>query len=503
MGDRRPRIPRRMIPWALATVAAFVLLTSAAAQSIVAADSNFERSPDPNNTFSLTDLYINRHIYDPLVEIREGGEIGPMLANAWHLADDGLTWTFELRDDVSFHHGTPFTAADVQFTFDRIVEGGMAQAFLFRDLVEVEVVDDTTVTFRTSRPAGAFLTSIAMVSIVPADAVEELGDGFYDVRYGTGPFRFAEHRPNEDWVLERNDDYWRDGLPLADRVVVRMIFEEATAQAGIQAGEIDILTAVSPDLALVLEGSGDVDVLYVPSFETTYLQVKVTSQPFDDPRVVEALNYAIDRSEITEGLWLGRAEPAAAYVPPGMLGHHDELEVFPYDPERSRALLAEAGYPDGVTVEMLGPTAVWPQSQQVQEAIQAQAAAAGFDIRLNMLETAAYVQNRNDGNYDVLYISSIAVTQEGMRFLTERLLDDVHASGYKDDEFERLMSELLTATEAAQQQELFEAVQEHLYGAPPHVYLYHPPAIYAVRTDVVGFQPRPDRSLYLWETTKE
>jgi peptide/nickel transport system substrate-binding protein len=503
MGERPTPTPRGRLLRALATLAAFMLLAGAAAQTIVAADSNFERSPDPNNTFSLTDLYINRHIYDPLVEIREGGEIGPMLAHSWQLSDDGLTWTFELRDDVSFHHGTPFTAADVKFTFDRIVDGGMAQAFLFRDLAEVEVVDDTTVTFRTSRPAGAFLTSVAMVSIVPADAVEELGEGFYDVRYGTGPFRFVEHRPNEHWILERNDDYWREGLPRAERVQVRMIFEEATAQAGIQAGEIDILTAVSPDLALVLQGSPDVDVVYVPGFETTYLQVNVGREPFDDPRVVEAFNYAIDRSEITEGLWLGEAQPAAAYVPPGMLGHHEGLEVFPYDPERSRALLDEAGYPDGVTVEMVGPTAVWPQSQQVQEAIQAQAAEAGFDIRLNMLETAAYVQNRNEGQYDVVYISSIAVTQEGMRFLTERLLDDVHASGYQDDEFERLMGELLTATEAAEQQALFEAVQEYLYGAPPHVYLYHPPAIYAVRSDVVGFTPRPDRSLYLWETTKE
>jgi peptide/nickel transport system substrate-binding protein len=487
----------------VATLLAFGLLSGAVAQTIVAADSNFERNPDPNNTFSLTDLYINRHIYDPLVEILPGGDIGPMLAESWELADDGLTWTFTLRDDVRFHHGTELSAEDVKFTFDRIVDGNMAQAFLFRDLAAVEVVDERTVTFRTERPAGAFLTSVAMVSIVPADAVQELGEGFYEVRYGTGPFRFVEHRPNEHWLLERNDDYWREGLPRAERVMVRMIFEEATAQAGIQTGEIDILTAVSPDLALVLAGDPEVEVVYEPGFETTYLQVNTARAPFDDPRVVEALNYAIDRTEITEGLWLGQAQPAAAYVPPGMLGHHEGLEVPGYDPERSRQLLAEAGYPDGVTVEMLGPTAVWPQAPQVQEAIQAQAAEAGFDIQLTMLETAAYVQNRGEGNYDILYISSIAVTQEGMRFLTERILDDVHRSGYQDDEFERLMADLLASVDPTEQQALFEAVQEHLYLGPPHVYIYHPPAIYAVRTEVVDFQARPDRSLYLWGVSKE
>lgn len=496
---------QRSLNWfgrAVVVLLLFGLSAGASAQSIVAADANFERSPDPGNTFSLTDLYINRHIYDPLVEILPGGNFGPMLAESWDLSDDRMTWTFHLRDGVAFHNGEAFDAEDVKFSFDRILEG-TAQSFMFRDIASVDVVDASTVAFTTQHPVGAFLSNVAMVSILPSETVQEMGEEFFSVRYGTGPFKFVEHLPNEHWVFEKNPDYWREGVPAADRVTVRMIFEEATKQAGIQTGEIDILTGVSPDLALVLEGSADVEVIYAAGFETTYLQVNMTRAPFDNPLVTEALNYAIDREAITEGLWLGRAQPTAAYVPPGMLGHHSGLEPFKYDPERARELLAEAGYPDGVTVEMLGPTAVWPQSPQVQEAIQAQAAEAGFNIKLNMLETAAYVQNRNDAQYDILYISSIAVTQEGTRFLTERLLDDVHGSGFSDPEFDRLMGDLLAATDPAEQQALFEAIQELLYGQPPHVYIYHPPSIYAVRTDIEGFTARPERSLYLWTVTRK
>ena len=484
----------------LALTAGAAFTTSA--QTIVFSEPNFIRSADANNQFDLTDLYIDRHIYDPLVEILPGGDIGPMLATSWDVSDDGREWTFTLRDGVTFHNGEAFDATDVKFTFDRIMEQNLRQAFLFPSLEDVTIVDDHTIRFRTSEPQGNFLNNAAMVSILPADAVQEMGDAYFEKRYGTGPFKFAEFKQDELLALDKNENYWRAGVPKVDRLEFRPIFEEATAQAALQAGEVDVLSAVSPDLAMVLEASPDINVIYTPSIETTYLQLKATSAPFDDPKVVEALNYAIDRKSITEGLWMGKAVPAAAYVPPGLVGYDSNLTPFPYDPEKSRALLAEAGYPDGVQVELLGPAGLWPQSRQVMEAIQAQAREAGFDIKLNILESAAYVQNRNSGNYQILYISSIAVTHEGMRFLQERILNDVHKSGYQNEQFSTMMNELLQTVDAAKQQTLFEDIQEMLYGKLPHVYLYYPPHIYAIRDSIKDFEGGPDRSLHLWGTSK-
>ncbi|MEX2536968.1 MAG: ABC transporter substrate-binding protein [Trueperaceae bacterium] len=478
------------------------LVLSTSAQTLVFSEANFIRSADPNNQFDLTDLYVYRHIYDPLVEILPGGEIGPMLADSWEVTDDGTEWTFHLREGVEFHNGEAFDAQDVAFTFQRIFDEELRQAFLVPSFESVQAVDDQTVVIRTGQPQGSFLNNLAFISILPSETVQEMGDAYFDERYGTGPFEFVEFQQDVLLAMERNENYWREGVPQLDRLEFRPIFEEATAQAALQTGEIDVLSAVSPDLAMVLEGADDVEVIYTPSIETTHLQVSLTNGPFNDPLIVEALNYAIDREAITEGLWLGEAIPAGAYVPPGLVGHHEGLEPFPYDPERSRQLLAEAGYPDGIEIELLGPAGLWPQSRQVMEAIQAQAAEAGFDINLNILESAAYVENRNAGNYELLYVSSIAVTHEGMRFLQERILEDVYNTGYENEEFTALMEELLTTIEPERQQELFEEVQELLYGAAPHIYLYYPPHIYAVRSEVENFVGGPDRSLRLWNVNK-
>lgn len=474
----------------------------ASAQTIVFSEPNFIRSADASNQFDLTDLYIYRHIYDPLVEILPGGKIGPMLAKTWEASADGTEWTFHLRDDVKFHNGEDFDARDVVFTVQRVFDEGLRQAFLIPSFQGVEALDEHTVMIRTAEPQGSFLNNLAFISILPSETVNEMGEGYFEKRFGTGPFKFAEFKIDQLLAMERNDDYWREGVPLAERLEFRPIFEEATAQAALQTGEVDILSAVSPDLALVLEGSPNIEVIYTPSIETTHLQVSMMNGPFNDPAVVEALNYAIDREAITEGLWLGRATPAAAYVPPGLVGYDADLEAFPYDPKKACSILSNAGYPDGIEVELLGPEGLWPQSRQVMEAIQAQAAEGCFDISLKILESAAYVAARNAGNYELLYVSSIAVTHEGMRFLQERILNDVYKSGYSNPEFTVLMEELLETIDPAKQQVLFEQIQEQQYGAAPHIYLYYPPHIYAIRSDIQGFEGGPDRSIRLWNVTK-
>lgn len=350
---------------------------------------------------------------------------------------------------------------------------------------------------------GVFLNNAAMVSILPGRTVQEMGEAFFEAPSGTGPFKFVEYRKGVHYIMEKNEAYWQPDVARVDRLILRPIFEEATMQAALQAGEIDVASAVSPDLAMALMGDPNVDVLFAPSVETTYLQVNVTREPLNNPKVVEALNYAIDREEITEGLFFGEARPSAAYVPPGLVGYHAGLEVFPYDPEKAKQLLAEAGYPNGVKLALTGPVGLWPQTKSVMEAIREQAKAANFDIELEILESGAYVEARGAGNYDLLFGSSIAVTHEGIRFLDERVRRDAHKSGYVNQELNSLIDELIVTIDVDGQQKLFERIQELMYGAPPMVFLYHPPHIYAKRKEVQNFVPRSDRSLHLWGVTKE
>jgi len=458
-------------------------------------------SEDPHNHFSMQDIMHYGAIYDPLVRIDADGQFVPSLAESWAVSADGLTWTFNLRTGVTFHHGKAFTAEDVKFTFDRVRDPNLRQSFMWGALEEVSVVDDFTVVLRTSEPVAPFLNFVFMTSILPADAFTAFGDGFFDLQYGTGPFTFVSYERGVRGVYAKNENYWDSRYPLVDEAIWLRTGEDASAMAALVAGEVDVLSNISLDLALELEGRPGVKVHLLPSLEAHYLNVNVTREPFGDPRVILALNHAIDRLEIAEGLLMGQATPAVAYVPPALLGFHPGLELLDYDPIRAKELLAEAGYPDGVTVSLTFSTA-WPDAPAVSQAIREQARPAGFNIELSLLEHATYLDMRRTGNYDLAFIGSVAVTDEGVRWFQERILHDADSHGYVSEELNDLILQLGSTVDPVAQEQVFWKIQEFMYGGPPVVFLYHPMHRNASRVDVDMAAAERGRALFQWLVDK-
>ena len=339
---------------------------------------------DPSKGF--TGAITTGPLIDWLTVFSSDGELEPGLALSWEQADDGLSWTFKLREGVKFHNGDEMTGEDVRFSLmDGFTRDGSTSANIKRfraSLREVEVVDDYTVRMHTNGPWVTLPHDLSTFGgiegvVLPSKYIQEVGwDGYEENPIGTGPWTFVRFETGNIIEFEANDDYW-NGRPKFDRLEVLLVPEGSTRIAMLEAGEIDIAD-IALDKATSLESAGFTVVEY-PIRATVRINLWGTyeegwSPYYSDPvptaskEVRQALNLAINRQELVDALFAGRGEPAAITQGSHSIGYQ-ELEPYPFDPDRARELLAEAGYPDGFDMSIFsygaGP---FPSFQQVAEA---------------------------------------------------------------------------------------------------------------------------------------
>jgi peptide/nickel transport system substrate-binding protein len=254
---------------------------------------------------------VTNQIYDGLLEINADLQLEGALAESYTISDDGLVYTVTLRDGVVFHNGRPFGADDVVYSLERILdpETGSPQASRFSQVASAEAVDERTVVFTLTEPFAPFLSNMRYLYVVPREVVEEHGD-LQQVAVGTGPFALAEVVPDTYLRLEANADYYRPGEPGVATLRYNIVPEASTRAAGLRTGTYHLIPDVDPTTALTLGNAANVTVLEVPGLAYTLLGMNVTREPFDDPRVRRAINLALDRDELVDGVFLGNALPA-------------------------------------------------------------------------------------------------------------------------------------------------------------------------------------------------
>src|SRR5690606_27187242 len=236
-------------------------------------------------------------IYDRLVDRDAEGNFVPGLAVEWGPVDD-TTWEFKLRQDAKFHDGTPVTADDVVFTFERLFTGNYGASNNINPINGVEKVDDYTVRLSTDEPYAAMLARTMYAHIVPKHYVEAVGDEEFSLKpMGSGPFKFVEWSRDEKFVVEAFDDYW-GGRPLADRIIFRPISENSTRVAAMRTGEVDIIVNVPPDMVGEVENDSCCVMAPVPSVRVMFVGMNTFTPPLDDPKVRQALNYAVDKKTL-------------------------------------------------------------------------------------------------------------------------------------------------------------------------------------------------------------
>ncbi len=489
-----------------------ITLSWSMAQTLVIAQGTDPGSLDAHVPSDSPSATVTSHIFETLYRWEPTGEIVPHLATGHEVSSDGLVWTLSLRDDVVFHNGAPFNAEVVKGSMDRFLDldNGFPFTFLLTRVQEVEVVDDFTVRFTLSSPFAPFLAHLTHsgTAIVHPDVVAELGDDHGANPVGTGPFRFESWDRGSRVNLVRFDDYWGD-MPGVEGVSFLTVDEATTRVAMVETGEVDVARIFPQDVARV-DANPDVTVYNVSGVRTIYIYFNQTMEPFTDVRVRRAINYAVNIEEIAEFLHGGTARPSDAAVAPGIFGY-TPVGAYPYDPERARQLLAEAGYPDGFSTTLYSPTARYPLDIQTSETIQSQLAEVGINATIETLEWNSYLElTRRPAGENSITMAMLGwgtVTGDADYGLYALFHSSQHPPAFNLGFYSNVVvDDLLDAARSTDdnslRQQLYADVLQILRDDAAWLFLYSEAQLVAVRDNVEGLVIHPTERLLAHTASK-
>ena len=508
-----------------ALLATSALVAPAAAQTppgvLVVGQIAEPQALDPHAVTAVNDFRILMNLYDGLVRYASGTlEVEPALAEAWKISEDGTVYTFTLREGVSFHDGSAFDAEAVVWNFERMLNedhpyhdtGPFPLSFFFGAIEGVEALDANTVQFTLNEPYAPFLSNLAYPTglIVSPTAVMEHDAEFGRNPSGTGPFQFAEWRSNERVVLTRNDNYW-DGAAGTEAVIFRPITDANTRVAEMLAGGIDVMVEVPP--VAISQFQSDAYTLHEQAGpHVWFLILNAKEGPFADKRVRQAANYAINKGALVNDVLEGTATIAAGPTPPAFAwAYNEELEPYPYDPDRARALLAEAGA-EGASLTfyvteggsgMLDPI-------PMGTAIQADLAAVGFDVEIETYEWNTFLGNVNpglEGKADMAEMAWMTNDPDTLPFLALRTDAWPDAGGfnsgyYSNPEVDALLEAARVETDQAERARLYREMQVIVQEDAPWVFVANWKQNAVTSDAVESFQLEPSFFLLLKDVVK-
>src|SRR5699024_8070602 len=287
-----------------------------------------------------------KHFMETLV-VKDGDDFAPLLAESWEMPDDA-TWVFHLDPDAKFSDGSDVTAEDVKASADRLVDIGGSMAPLFEPIESIEATDEKTVTITTEQPLGTLLNTMSLLFIGQADEMDD--EAYWQDPVGSGPYTVDTYRADESLVFKKNDEYWGE-VPTLDTISFTNIPEEAARITALTTGEIDVMAGVGADSVPEVSGMDGIEFEQIPGYTYQLLWFNSSREPFTDPKVRQAMWYGADVETIVESLFGDSATLAKAPIPQPVFGA-PELEPYPYDPDKARELLADAGYEDGFTTSL-------------------------------------------------------------------------------------------------------------------------------------------------------
>ena len=456
-----------------------------------------------HSTTAVEAIHVN--IFDYLIMRDADGEWQPALATEWEPAGE-TAWRFVLRDDVVWHDGEPFTGEDVKFTFERVAnDDTLDQWESFRQIREVEVVSDHEILIHTEFPDPILLNRVSRLgsSILPKHYIEEVGWEEFTVNpVGTGPFQFVEWRRDDRIIMEAFDDHWR-GRPHWDRLVHRTIPEDSTRVGELLTGGVHVATNIPTHDADRVEGSG---VARVEPWPTTRIMMYVFNaegEGTDDPRVREAIDYAIDSEVLIDALMDGLGTPVRGRLSPGISGAPMDLyDDQNYDPERSVALLEEAGYgPGELTIKVEGPSGRYPLDAEIVELTGVMLEQVGIDVEMEILEWSAFLDRVwNADNITHMALIGLANSMYDGWFAMRAILCD---GTYRDrvnwcnEEFDALMNEAEQEVDLERRTELLSEAFYLVERERPWITMFQLENLAGVSADI-DWSPRPDELLWMF-----
>lgn len=463
---------------------------------------------DPQLLNSVTDQQMTTNLFEGLAQHELGGvAVEPDLATEWQSNEEGTSWTFQLREGVQFHDGYgELKASDVVFSLTRLTSEELASpnASLVRAISEVRAEGDYTVVIELAEPDPSLLDKLASpyTAIVSEAAVTEKGEEFGRDPIGTGMYQFDHWTPGQETVLTAFEDYW-GGAPALAQVTYKPIPDVTTLNNAFAADELDLIQVTDPDILAGYEGDDRYTIDSTPGLITRFMGMKSDVEPFDDPRVREAVTLAIDRDAMLEGLFAGISTPATGILSPSVNHATENILDYSHDPDRARALLAEAGLPDGFEVTFSVPNI--DRFTRPATVIQQDLAKVGIQVNIEVMEAQSFLAALATPEGLQMFILS-----RGQDATPDRVLSTWFSSAtipannwtrLVDPEVDQWLADATSTMDEDVRADLFAKVQERAAAADHYYFIDHEDFIFAAQSRVQGFVADPFRSIRLDEVS--
>ena len=468
---------------------------------------------DPGRETDGESFYVADNVYETLTKFKPGTtEIVPGLATSWDVAADGLTYTFHLRTGVKFHDGTPFNADAVVFSLGRQFKkdmpayqfgpwqywGDMDMDNIINDVVKV---DDATVKITLKKREAPFIANLAMnfAAIVSPTAAKQYGADFKNHPVGTGPFKFVSWTKDDNIVLDRFDGYWGQKAYL-DRVILKVITDKSARYLSLKKGEVDMIEFPNPSDIPAIQSDPNLKIVSQSGMNVGYLALNTMHKPFDNKLVRQAMNYAIDKKAIIDAVYGSLGTAAKNPIPPGMWSYNDKIEAYPYNPDKAKQLLAQAGYASGFTTNLWAMPVSRPynpDAKKVAEIIQAQLSKVSITANIVSYDWGTYLDKLSKGEHDAALIGWTGDNGDPDNFLFVLLsipATEIPAQNYsfwKNTAFNDLITQAKQTSDIAKRTQLYQQAQVIFHDEAPWVPIAHSTVVQPMKKTVQGFQLYP------------
>ena len=483
------------------------------------------------------------NIFEGLVRFKAGTtKIEPCLATSWQISADGKAITFNLRKGITFHDGTNFNADAVVFSFARQYDPShpyyqygkwIMWGYLFKDIKELKKIDDDTVKLLLKRPNVSILTSLAhyQASIVSPINAEKYKEDTFKHPCGTGPFKFVEWVKDDHITLEANNDYWQERAKL-DQLIFKVIPDPSARLMALEVDSVQGIEYPNPADFDRIKANKDLVLMTQPGMNVGYMAINTGYgyidankngirdvpdepliknpgylEPLTKRKVRQAINMAIDKQSIADNIYMGSAIKAKNGMPPFMLGYNDDIEDYPYNPERAKALLVEAGYPDGFEVTLY----VMPVSRpymfdppKIAEAIQSYLAAVGIKVKFYQVDWGSYLKEHCEGKHQMCLLGWISDNGDPDNFMSVYSKNNAsigtskNSAFYINDSVQELLSEAIATYDEEKREICYKEIQEIVHEDAAWVYLVHSTQNMAFRNNLKGFVLHPTSRAFFY-----
>ncbi|WP_078430506.1 ABC transporter substrate-binding protein [Alkalihalobacterium alkalinitrilicum] len=443
---------------------------------------------DPHRTVSASTFQVSNNIFDTLIGVTPDGELIPRLSTSWNFSEDGLEWTFTIKEGVMFHNGESLSASDVVYSFERLLSEESPRANDYANIEEVSKEDDQTVKFTLKNQDATFISSLAMpwTAVVPEGA----GDELKSTPIGSGPYQLEKWNPQQSVVLTRFDGYHGEKKPQIQKVTMEIIPESSTLLANLEAGQIDI-GGIGGENVDQIERNANLEVFMSPQNNVQILAMNNEREPLNDIRVRQAISLAINKEEVITGANWGFGEEIGSHMAPTSPYFIDLKNVLPNNVEEAKKLLEEAGYSDGFSVSLALPE-TFRIHVDAGQIIADQLKQIGIDAKIEMVEWGSWLENvYTNREYDMTIIAHTGRLDPDAMLARYQIESGENYFNYVNEEVDTAIKTAKTVQDEQERKSHYDFIQETLATEVPAVYIQAPYTLMAVKSEIKGLEVFP------------